>query len=222
VGTAFLYVAASIDGRLPVARTDRRGPRPQPRRADLSAVAATTMGRAHLPNAAPGWPRPAPSDGAIAIAGNPADQGTTLDALAGDHTVALGGGTGGAHGEETIGRGLPTDASVRAGGPLELGEAFGDRYRIDELLGFGGMGAVYKAWDEKVGVPVALKVVRPGVTDDLAMTQQLDRRFKSELLLARQVTHKNVVRIHDLGELDGVKFITMTYIDGEDLAHAAA
>ena len=104
-------------------------------------------------------------------------------------------------------------------GPLEIGEAFGDRYRIDELLGFGGMGAVYKAWDTQVDIPVALKVVRSGAMADPAMTRQLDRRFKRELLLARQVTHKNVVRIHDLGEIDDVKFITMTYIEGEDLSH---
>ena len=104
-------------------------------------------------------------------------------------------------------------------GPLEVGDAFGDRYRIEALLGFGGMGAVYKAWDTQVDIPVALKVVRTSATADSAMTRQLDRRFKRELLLARQVTHKNVVRIHDLGEVGDVKYITMTYIDGEDLSH---
>ncbi|MEX1310711.1 MAG: serine/threonine-protein kinase, partial [Candidatus Sulfomarinibacteraceae bacterium] len=103
-------------------------------------------------------------------------------------------------------------------GPLTIGEFFGDRYRIDKLLGFGGMGAVYKAWDSQVDIPVALKVVRTKETTDPAMTRQLDRRFKRELLLARQVTHKNVVRIHDLGEVGDVKYITMTYIEGEDLA----
>ena len=118
------------------------------------------------------------------------------------------------------------DAGISSGegssdrlGPLEVGEAFGDRYRIDDLLGFGGMGAVYKAWDSQVDIPVALKVVRTSASADPAMTRQLDRRFKRELLLARQVTHKNVVRIHDLGEVGDVKYITMTYIDGEDLAH---
>ena len=121
---------------------------------------------------------------------------------------------------------LDTPAPASAGGtmsdgqagPLNIGESFGDRYRIDKLLGFGGMGAVYKAWDTQVDIPVALKVVRTEVTDDPAMTKQLDRRFRRELLLARQVTHKNVVRIHDLGEVGDVKYITMTYIDGEDLA----
>ena len=62
-------------------------------------------------------------------------------------------------------------------GPLEVGESFGDRYRIDALLGFGGMGAVYKAWDTQVDIPVALKVVRTEAMADPAMTRQLDRRF---------------------------------------------
>ena len=79
------------------------------------------------------------------------------------------------------------------------------------------MGAVYKAWDKELDIPVALKVIRPEVAQDPALAEQLDRRFKRELLLARKVTHKNVVRIHDLGEIDGVKYITMTYIEGEDL-----
>jgi tetratricopeptide (TPR) repeat protein/tRNA A-37 threonylcarbamoyl transferase component Bud32 len=110
-------------------------------------------------------------------------------------------------------------APMAVTGPLEIGAHFGDRYRIDKLLGFGGMGAVYKAWDEQVGIPVALKVVRSEAAADPEMTRQLDRRFKRELLLARQVTHKNVVRIHDLGEVGDVKYITMTFIEGEDLAH---
>ncbi len=104
-------------------------------------------------------------------------------------------------------------------GPLEIGASFGVRYRIDQLLGFGGMGAVYKAWDTELEIPVALKVIRPEVARDPALAEQLDRRFKRELLLARQVTHKNVVRIHDLGEVDDIKYITMTYIEGEDLLH---
>ncbi|MCU0234984.1 MAG: serine/threonine-protein kinase, partial [Thermoanaerobaculales bacterium] len=102
-------------------------------------------------------------------------------------------------------------------GPLAIGASFGTRYRIDALLGFGGMGAVYKAWDTELEIPVALKVIRPEVARDPTLADQLDRRFKRELLLARQVTHKNVVRIHDLGEIEGTKYITMTFIEGEDL-----
>ncbi len=103
-------------------------------------------------------------------------------------------------------------------GPLEVGQKFGARYIIIKQLGVGGMGAVYQAWDGELGVAVALKVIRPEVTRDPVVAQDIERRFKQELLLARQVTHKNVVRIHDLGEIDGIKYITMPYIEGHDLA----
>ena len=103
-------------------------------------------------------------------------------------------------------------------GPLEVGSAFGARYHIIRLLGIGGMGAVYQAWDAELGVAVAIKVIRPEVMADPTAAAEVERRFKRELLLARQVTHKNVVRIHDLGEIDGIKYITMSYVDGTDLA----
>ncbi len=77
----------------------------------------------------------------------------------------------------------------------------------------GGMGAVYKARDMEVERMVALKVIRP----DLAGNPAILARFKQELVLARQVTHKNIIRIYDLNEADGVKFITMEFIEGEDL-----
>jgi serine/threonine protein kinase len=117
--------------------------------------------------------------------------------------------------------GLPESAGGRpakARGPLEIGQRFGARYHILRQLGIGGMGAVYQAWDAELGVAVALKVIRPEVMQDPAAAQDIERRFKQELLLARQVTHKNVVRIHDLGEIDGIKYITMPYIEGHDLA----
>jgi serine/threonine protein kinase/tetratricopeptide (TPR) repeat protein len=103
-------------------------------------------------------------------------------------------------------------------GPLDIGQAFGERYHIIKVLGVGGMGAVYQAWDAELGVSVALKVIRPEIAADPFAALDIERRFKRELLLARQVTHKNVVRIHDLGEIDGIKYITMSYIDGSDLA----
>ena len=103
-------------------------------------------------------------------------------------------------------------------GPLQSGQAFGSRYHIIKVLGVGGMGAVYQAWDAELGVSVAVKVIRPEITADPDAAQDIERRFKRELLLARQVTHKNVVRIHDLGEIDGIKYITMAYINGADLA----
>jgi tetratricopeptide (TPR) repeat protein len=79
------------------------------------------------------------------------------------------------------------------------------------------MGVVYKAWDQTLGVVVALKVIRPRVLADAEVARGLERRFKRELLLAREVTHKSVVRIHDLGEIDGIKYITMSYVTGSDL-----
>jgi tetratricopeptide (TPR) repeat protein len=77
------------------------------------------------------------------------------------------------------------------------------------------MGAVYKARDLAVNQLVALKVIRP----ELASNPAIIERFKRELILARQVTHKNVIRIYDLAEAEGVKFITMEYIAGESLTH---
>jgi tetratricopeptide (TPR) repeat protein len=79
------------------------------------------------------------------------------------------------------------------------------------------MGAVYEAWDKELGVAVALKVIRPETAGDPQSTFELERRFKRELLLARQVTHRNVVRIHDLGEIDGIRYITMALVEGTDL-----
>jgi hypothetical protein len=99
---------------------------------------------------------------------------------------------------------------------LEAGDQFGPRYHVMQILGIGGMGAVYKAWDEELGMAVALKVIRPEYADRGG--EDTERRFKRELVLARQVTHKNVIRIHDLGEVDGVKYISMPYVDGSDLA----
>ena len=102
--------------------------------------------------------------------------------------------------------------------PLAVGQNFGARYHIIRLLGVGGMGAVYQAWDQELEVAVAVKVIRPDVTADPVVAQDLERRFKRELLLARQVTDTHVVRIHDIGEIEGIKYITMPYIQGSDLA----
>ena len=79
------------------------------------------------------------------------------------------------------------------------------------------MGVVYKAWDEELSIPVALKLIRPAAMTDPDAAIQMERRFKRELVLARQVTHKHVVRIHDLGELDESKYFTMPFVEGQDL-----
>jgi tetratricopeptide (TPR) repeat protein/predicted Ser/Thr protein kinase len=96
---------------------------------------------------------------------------------------------------------------------LRPGTVLARRYEIQQILGEGGMGAVYRARDREVNRTVALKVIRPELTGNSAI---LDR-FKQELVLSHQVTHKNVVRIYDMGDADGIKFITMEYIEGQDL-----
>src|ERR1700676_5655529 len=96
---------------------------------------------------------------------------------------------------------------------FKRGDIIGGRYDILELLGEGGMGAVYKASDRELNRFVALKLIR----SDLASNPAILARFKQELLTAHQVTHKNVIRIYDLAEADGVKFITMEFVEGSDL-----
>src|SRR5688572_1315330 len=96
---------------------------------------------------------------------------------------------------------------------LQPGTSISSRYKIVKLLGIGGMGRVYLARDEDLNIDVALKLIRPELLGD---ESALDR-FKNELILARKVSHKNVARIHDLGEIDGLKFLTMSYIPGKTL-----
>jgi len=93
------------------------------------------------------------------------------------------------------------------------GMVVGERYEILKVLGEGGMGAVYKAKDRELDRFVALKVIRP----ELAANPDILQRFKQEILLSSKVTHHNVVRIYDLGDAEGLKFITMEYVDGKDL-----
>jgi eukaryotic-like serine/threonine-protein kinase len=101
---------------------------------------------------------------------------------------------------------------------LRPGDLFGPRYRILHVLGAGGMGIVYHAWDQDLGEAVALKLIRSEVSSDPAMAKELEARFKRELLLARKVSHRNVVRIHDIGEVDGTKYISMSFVEGRDLS----
>ncbi len=94
------------------------------------------------------------------------------------------------------------------------GTVIGDRYRIVALAGRGGMGEVYRADDLKVGQPVALKFLPRDVERD---PERLGR-LMGEVRIARQVSHPNVCRVYDVGEFAGHHFITMEYVDGEDLA----
>jgi serine/threonine protein kinase/tetratricopeptide (TPR) repeat protein len=106
-----------------------------------------------------------------------------------------------------------TRAPALPQGEFAPGTVLGDRYEILALLGQGGMGAVYKARDTELDRLVALKIIRP----ELTTNPEILKRFKQELILARQVTHRNVIRIFDLGQADGFKFITMEYLEGQDL-----
>ena len=131
-----------------------------------------------------------PSEAATSLHGTPARGGTNVTSL--------------------------TDANA-AGGPgvprLAPGTLLGSRYQIETVLGEGGMGVVYRARDRELNRTVALKVIRPELTSH----PEILERFKREILLASQVTHKNVVRIHDLGEAGDLRFLSMSYIEGESL-----
>ena len=99
-------------------------------------------------------------------------------------------------------------------GRFEPGAIFDDRYRIVGRLGKGGMGEVYRADDMKLGQPVALKFLPESVDRDPARLTQLH----TEVRMARQVSHPNVCRVYDVGEFEGHTFLSMEYVDGEDLA----
>jgi predicted Ser/Thr protein kinase len=94
------------------------------------------------------------------------------------------------------------------------GVILAQRYRIISLLGRGGMGEVYRANDLLLGQPVALKFLLPAAT----ASESALSRFRREVRTARQVSHPNVCRVYDIGEVDGLTYLTMEYIDGEDLA----
>src|SRR3989442_4681310 len=125
------------------------------------------------------------------------------DGPGGDRTLTTGGFAAPATG--------PYTGSPRA--RLAPGTLLGKRYEILAVLREGGMGTVYKARDLELGRLVALKVIRP----EIASRPEILERFKREILLASQVTHKNVLRIHDFGEAGDVRFISMNYVEGPNL-----
>lgn len=141
---------------------------------------------------APGSSSPPPAGGAVAHTLTPAPSG---------------------EGRGSVGHPASSYSGPSAGPVLESGYLLGGRYEILDLLGQGGMGAVYKANDRELDRIVALKVIRP----ELASNPAIIQRFKQELILARQVTHRNVIRIYDVGEADSMKFITMEFVEGQDL-----
>jgi tetratricopeptide (TPR) repeat protein len=115
-------------------------------------------------------------------------------------------------------RELPPGASADRtwnvpGRTLAAGEVFAGRYRIIEELGQGGMGRVYKAYDARTRDDIALKIIQPWfAADDTASA-----RFRLELKQARQVAHRNVIRVFDLGEAEGTIYLSMEYVPGQTL-----
>ncbi len=96
---------------------------------------------------------------------------------------------------------------------LTRGSTFAGRYEIIEELGKGGMGKVYRVFDKKIDEEVALKLLKP----EIAADKKTIDRFRNELKFARKISHRNVCRMYDLSEEEGIHFITMEYVPGQDL-----
>src|ERR1051326_6633153 len=107
-----------------------------------------------------------------------------------------------------------TSGATADEGRFVPGTLLGGRYRIIGLLGRGGMGEVYRATDLALGQAVALKFL----PQEAAGNPRLLERFHGEVRVARLVSHPNVCRVFDIGEIEGMPFISMEYVDGEDLA----
>jgi eukaryotic-like serine/threonine-protein kinase len=167
----------------------------------VSSFSASGSAEPPSPAAGPSSQAPSILDGGIPTLGaaeGPSAEGLTLPPdvqvrLTGVSEIAVGGANGGAR--------------------LQPGSVFANRYKIIKVLGEGGMGAVYKAQDLELERELALKIVRP----ELSNNPEILQRFKQELILARQVTDRNIIRIFDLGEAQGIKFITMEYVEGQNL-----
>jgi serine/threonine-protein kinase len=108
--------------------------------------------------------------------------------------------------------GAPAPRPSSLGISLMPGQTLANRYEIKEVLGAGGMGMVFRAWDRELQETVAIKTLKPEVMDPSSI-----ERFKQEIRLARKIAHRNVVRNYDLGESDGMLFITMEYVEGTGL-----
>src|SRR5579871_6213287 len=109
---------------------------------------------------------------------------------------------------------ISSSAPAADEGRFVPGTLLGGRYRIIALLGRGGMGEVYRATDLTLGQSVALKFL----PEEASRDQRLLERFHGEVRMARQVSHPNVCRVYDIGEVEGMPFLSMEYVDGEDLA----
>jgi len=116
---------------------------------------------------------------------------------------------------QAIPTGMRTAVLATPGGEaLRPGALLDGRYDVKEVLGMGGMGVVYRAFDRELQEPVAIKTLRPEAMsgDPVAL-----ERFKQEIRLARKIAHRNVVRTYDLGQVNGMYYLTMEYVEGTSL-----
>jgi serine/threonine-protein kinase len=144
------------------------------------------------------------ADAFNALIGDLRDKQALVDFLQGDssgRTVSI----------EAVGDTLRVAASAQG---IVPGSLLNRRYQIKEILGIGGMGTVYKAVDMELQEPVAIKTLKP---EALSKDPSALERFKGEIRLARRISHRNVVRTHDLGDVDGMYFISMEYVEGKTL-----
>jgi serine/threonine-protein kinase len=114
----------------------------------------------------------------------------------------------------SAGSGSGSHSPSSDGGEFTAGQVIADRFRIVGRIGGGGMGDVYRADDHELGTSVALKFLPVELAGDPVRLE----RLRNEVRLARQVSHPNVCRVYDIGDADGRPFLSMEFIDGEDLA----
>lgn len=107
----------------------------------------------------------------------------------------------------------PTKTMLTPFEELSRGLVFAGRYEVIEEIGRGGMGKVYRVYDQKISEIVALKLIKP----EIGFNEKAVERFKNELKVARRISHRHVCRLYDLGEYGLAHFITMEYVEGEDL-----
>ena len=144
---------------------------------------------------------------------DPSQPSPTRTIHAGDAALSAAARPGAAAAPSSRAHGVSSSDSVDYG-LFVPGTVVAERYRVLGLLGRGGMGEVYRAEDFKLGQQVALKFLPPALARDPSRLE----RFHAEVRLARQVSHPNVCRVYDIGEIDGQTYLTMEYIDGEDLS----
>jgi len=107
----------------------------------------------------------------------------------------------------------PTETLQAPKKDLTTGSTFASRFQVIEEVGKGGMGKVYKVFDKEIEEKVALKLLKPEIATD----EETIKRFRNEIRVARKIVHKNVCRMYDLGQAEGTHFITMEYVEGENL-----